>query len=273
MRQMVPKSIHDMPARTLAGSARRVAVAVAGVVAVAAVACGGDGGAAAPPDATPIPVATSTPAPTVPPPATPTPRPPLTEDDKIAVAFMHRFYDMFKGPDLDVIKEIGEFGHPGLVAPLVEIAGFIFEDFIGEEIGAALEKLTGADLGGGFESQSSWYKWLDRNDGFEPVQGYAGWKGQFYADIAGGLDDFLYEGVPARIPLWAVQFGGVGKGGIPSVDDPVFIPAKEATYLEPDERVFGVFVNGEARAYPERIMRVHELSNDVVGGKPVVLVY
>ena len=40
-----------------------------------------------------------------------------------------------------------------------------------------------------------------------------------------------------------------------------------------DELVFGVEINGDARAYPLRILDWHEMFNDVVGGVPVALAY
>src|SRR6185369_7988742 len=43
--------------------------------------------------------------------------------------------------------------------------------------------------------------------------------------------------------------------------------------LSGSERVFGVSVKGEARAYPLRILDWHEMVNDVVGGEPVTLSY
>jgi hypothetical protein len=68
-------------------------------------------------------------------------------------------------------------------------------------------------------------------------------------------------------------WGGVGVDGIPPLDNPEFTAPDGATYLEFDEPVFGVSINGDERAYPLRILAWHELSNDVVGGKPVALVY
>ncbi len=197
----------------------------------------------------------------------------MSEDDRLAFALMTRLYDFQTGPNRDVIRQIVELDHPGLVAPLVEITGLSFEPFISEPLGDALFQLTGEDLGGGFESQAAWFEWLADHPEFEPIAGYDEWKGDFYTEIAFGLDTFLYRDVPARIPIWGVQFGGVGKDGIPSLDNPVFVSPEDATYLDPEERVFGIVINGEARAYPERIMRVHELSNDVVGGRPVALIY
>ncbi len=256
---------------------RRAIVPVAAIVALAAVACS----SASEPEPTPIraqPPATptvagptATPEPLIIP--TSTPRPAPTDDDRLGFALMLRLFDFQRGPDIDVIGQMVDLNHPGLVAPLVEITGFAFEESIANAIGNALFLLTGENLGGGFESQPAWLEWLAEHPEYEPIPGYAQWKGDFYTQIARGLDSFLYEDVPTRIPLWGVQFGGVGKDGIPSLDNPIFVSPEEATYLDPNERVFGIVVNGEARAYPERIMRVHELSNDVVGGRPVALVY
>jgi hypothetical protein len=51
------------------------------------------------------------------------------------------------------------------------------------------------------------------------------------------------------------------------------VPADKAGYLEDGERVFGVSLAGEQRAYPLRILGWHEMVNDVVGGEPVTLSY
>jgi hypothetical protein len=61
--------------------------------------------------------------------------------------------------------------------------------------------------------------------------------------------------------------------GIPALNNPAMIPASQADYLEPGEPVFGIALNGDARAYPLRIMDWHEMANDVVGGVPVSLAY
>ncbi len=43
--------------------------------------------------------------------------------------------------------------------------------------------------------------------------------------------------------------------------------------LVPDDRVIGVHIKGQARAYPLRLMRWHEVVNDVVGGEPIAITY
>jgi hypothetical protein len=50
-------------------------------------------------------------------------------------------------------------------------------------------------------------------------------------------------------------------------------PAKDAGYLADTNIVFGIEVNGDARAYPKRILAWHEMFVDQVGGVPVAGVY
>jgi hypothetical protein len=70
-----------------------------------------------------------------------------------------------------------------------------------------------------------------------------------------------------------VVWGGVPFEGIPALERSPVIPASEATYLGPDDPVFGIVLGGEARAYPLRILDWHEMANDVLGGVPFSLAY
>ncbi len=67
--------------------------------------------------------------------------------------------------------------------------------------------------------------------------------------------------------------GGPPKDGIPSIDDPEFIAVAEMEDLGPQEPVIGLEVNGDARAYPLRILMWHEIVNDEVGGVPLAVTY
>ena len=72
----------------------------------------------------------------------------------------------------------------------------------------------------------------------------------------------------------SILSGGVPKDGIPSIDDPRFVPAKQRTdWLSPKEPVIGLSINGDARAYPLRVLTWHEIVNDTVGGRPVAVTY
>jgi hypothetical protein len=67
--------------------------------------------------------------------------------------------------------------------------------------------------------------------------------------------------------------GGPPKDGIPSIDDPAFETVAEVSGMSETEPVIGLIVNGDARAYPLKILIWHEIVNDTVGGVPVTVTY
>lgn len=73
------------------------------------------------------------------------------------------------------------------------------------------------------------------------------------------------------IPLPEIH-GSVPRDWIPSLGRPEFLPAKEADrLLKRSDRVLGIVLNGEAKAYPLRILNWHELVNDSLGNSPVLV--
>lgn len=63
-----------------------------------------------------------------------------------------------------------------------------------------------------------------------------------------------------------------GKDCIPSIDNPKFESVSEANqWLSDDDLIFGIEINGDVRAYSQRILNWHELVNDTVGGQPVLI--
>jgi len=60
---------------------------------------------------------------------------------------------------------------------------------------------------------------------------------------------------------------------IPALTRPLMIHPGEATYLEDDDRVLGVVLDGEARAYPLNILWSHEIINDRIGNRFVTVTY
>jgi hypothetical protein len=72
----------------------------------------------------------------------------------------------------------------------------------------------------------------------------------------------------------AMLSGGPGKDGIPAIDSPRFSDAASAdAYLEPQGIVFGVYHQGQARAYPQRILVWHEIVNDTLGDDGLSISY
>ncbi|MDJ0904846.1 MAG: DUF3179 domain-containing protein [Woeseiaceae bacterium] len=90
----------------------------------------------------------------------------------------------------------------------------------------------------------------------------------------GGRGDFDNTSDPDwLLPKNEIWDGGPGQDGIPSIDNPQFELASETTFVDPAERVVGVFVNGEYHAYPHRVLDWHEVVNDSAGSDAFVLSY
>lgn len=96
---------------------------------------------------------------------------------------------------------------------------------------------------------------------------------QVNARVAQLFPEFFPDGVAHSIPLAAIEHGGPPKDGIPALTRPAVIPANAAAYLNDDDIILGLEVNGEARAYPIRIMNWHEVVNDTLGGAAVAVTY
>jgi hypothetical protein len=77
----------------------------------------------------------------------------------------------------------------------------------------------------------------------------------------------------SRIAWGEIVSGGPPKDGIPSIDKPTFKTAAEDRELAGNDPVIGLEINGDARAYPLRILIWHEIVNDMVGGMPVTITY
>ena len=70
----------------------------------------------------------------------------------------------------------------------------------------------------------------------------------------------------------SIRSGGPPRDGIPSIDAPQFVSVPEVE-LDDVEPVIGLEIDGDARAYPLRILTWHEIVNDTVGGLPVIVTY
>lgn len=75
------------------------------------------------------------------------------------------------------------------------------------------------------------------------------------------------------IPSDEIRHGGPPRDGIPALDDPVFVAADRAGFLNDDDRVLGLAIGNVAKAYPIRILDWHEIVNDDFDGSAVVVSY
>ena len=172
----------------------------------------------------------------------------------------------------EVVRKMGESGNTSYIPVLTELLLFVPRlavlSSLGDLIGQPYELLSSEQ-----RQRSWWIRWLANHPEVQPPDGFAAWKGQLFSLIDPRMGDFIYNGVKTGIRLEEIVWGGVRKDGIPDLTNPPAVSGKEAGYLRPSDRVFGVSINGEHRAYPLRILNAHEMANDVVGGVPFALAY
>ena len=72
---------------------------------------------------------------------------------------------------------------------------------------------------------------------------------------------------------YLIVSGGPPPDGIRSIDEPTWRPPADIAWLEPDESVLAVELDGIVHLYPTQIMLWHEIVNDRIGGTPVTVTY
>lgn len=84
----------------------------------------------------------------------------------------------------------------------------------------------------------------------------------------------ITNGVKHSVPLDEIVSGGPPKDGIPSIDDPKFISIAEADKLLKDsEPGIAVSMEDVNRFYPFQILVWHEIVNDTINGKRILVTY
>ena len=75
------------------------------------------------------------------------------------------------------------------------------------------------------------------------------------------------------VSLEEILSGGIGRDGIPAIDDVTIIPVAEETTLAATEPVISLVINEQARAWPLRYLIWHEIANDTLGDIPIAVTY
>jgi hypothetical protein len=156
------------------------------------------------------------------------------------------------------------------IPQLLEIMSVPRSNYILQRTIDLLTRKTGQEFG---SNLNDWYFWL-WNQPEKSLPHYADFKADLYEQIDPRFAKyFRARQSSARIRLDEVRWGGVLQDGIPPLRDPEMIPASQATYLEGGNIIFGIEINGDARAYPKRILAWHEMFTDTIGGIDIAGVY
>ena len=159
---------------------------------------------------------------------------------------------------------------PVYVPMIIETYHFIADPQTRQVLREELVSRTGEDFGGNIQA---WYQWLWNQPEIK-AKGYDNFKAELLKVIDPKFEAYFKDrGETSLIRLDEIRWGGVIQDGIPPLRNPEMIAANEADYLEDDNVVFGIEVNGDARAYPKRILAWHEMFVDTVGGIDFAGVY
>jgi hypothetical protein len=161
----------------------------------------------------------------------------------------------------DPLREISENWDEGYIPMLIEILS-LSETERASRVLELLQNKTGQNIG---RDTNRWFSWWWQQEQAQ-VAGYAEFKSFLYGLIDERFRLYFDTSRETRIRLDEVRWGGVLQDGIPPLRQPAMITAAQASYLENDNIVFGIEINGDARAYPKRILAWHEMFVDEIGG-------
>ncbi len=207
----------------------------------------------------------------------------LSPDVQAAVqtAFVDSVTNAVWGPDQTAaLAEVAASGDPRIAWVVSDLMRFAS----GPRLSAELTKVAATLLEIETPRQNGWGIITDHLIAWDipAPPGYLATKRAIFARMVAQWERLFVEG---DIDWRMVSWGGVliddrpfdtthqPCNCIPAADNPRVSPADEAAWLADDAVVFGIEINGEARAYPRRIMEVREMVNDTLGGRDLGIPY
>lgn len=215
----------------------------------------------------------------------PTPPVPVGPLDATLVADLDLVFSTLSvGVDIEALDRIGDSGDARVAWLMSDLLRFFQRGEVADAALAAFERLTGTTIAGAF----AWRPVTDRLIAWDlpAPPGYVEWKRIPFEIIEPSWEPFFGD-EDADIDYRLLSWGGVliddrpisatdvgcPRGCIPALDDPEVTDAGGGSWLADERLVFGVVVNGEARAYPKHIMEIHEMVNDTLGDRRIGLPY
>jgi len=198
-------------------------------------------------------------------------KPQVAQDAKRSLVSEQRFLQLLSRDSRQTAGVIGEARNNwdvSYVPMLLEAARFLPTDQRALVMNLVEDK-TGQRFG---RDTDKWLQWSWKQK-FEPHPGYGKFKSALYQQIDPRFAEYFADTKNATIRLDEIRWGGVRRDGIPPLKDPKMLAATDAHYLADTDVVFGIELNGDARAYPKRILAWHEMFKDTIGGESVCGVY
>ncbi|MEP2715625.1 DUF3179 domain-containing (seleno)protein [Pseudophaeobacter sp.] len=206
---------------------------------------------------------------------------PAALQSSVQTAFVESMTDRIWSEDqTNALAEISASGDPRLVWLISDLMRFVPDRRLSAELSSAASVLLGKDFGTG----NTWGEITDHLIAWDipAPPNYLQAKRAIFVSVFEGWDRIFDKG---NVDWRLVSWGGVliddrpydttdePCNCIPAADNPPVTSAQEATWLNDDDIVFGIEVNGEFRAYPRQIMEVREMVNDTLGGRDLGIPY
>ncbi len=186
---------------------------------------------------------------------------------KIFTRLIHENNTNLKNQLLAQVEKIWE---PEFIPVLIEFIRLSQDKQFLWEVIELLSKKTGQKFG---DDYLSWIEWVWQNP---PAYGFYfnDFKAAYYQYIDPKFKKYFHQRqATSKIRVDEIVWGGVKQDGIPPLRNPPLLDAQAADYLGNRDVVFGVYINGEAKAYPKRILAWHEFFTDSFGNKKIAGVY
>jgi len=167
------------------------------------------------------------------------------------------------------LEEIRDNWEDGYAAPLFELLRVVNDPSIENEIKGILSEKYNLEKLSFYDGM----QWLWNQD-FPSEDYYYDFKAEIYSFIDPRFKKyFLGRKKESTIDLDEVLWGGVEQDGIPPLRNPEMLHAEEASYLAESDIIFGLYIDGQAYAYPKRILAWHEFLTDKINGQNIACVY
>jgi len=187
--------------------------------------------------------------------------------------------------EIDAFVDAGDARHAWLISDLLR---FVQQGTVADSMLDGFGTLTGVDITDDpFIDRSPWNvatNHLIAWDTPAPPE-YQRLKGELFTLVDERWAPFFND-VDSDIDWRWLSWGGVrlddrplgdsascARGCIPSLDDPLLVPAAEGDWYPDEAIVFGVTEGDEAVALPKNIMQVHEMVNITIGGRRLGIPY
>ncbi len=169
----------------------------------------------------------------------------------------------------ETLQLLSDQWEKSFIYPLVEIIRLSSDPWLVKRVTLLLQNKTGIT----HQDYFDWLQWLwEQEPAYESY--YADFKGIIYQHIDPKFKKyFTQRDTTSIIQMDEIVWGGVQQDGIPPLRNPQLLSAQEADYLNKQDIVFGIYINGQARAYPKRILAWHEFFVDQIDTITIAGVY